>query len=191
MTLKQPRGRPAGPTTLKRRRVEELLRSPPAHIPMMTAAERAELEESFAAGERVRRQILKDYKHGATTPDSHAYDMASLGDESTEGHEKEVIARDRTYKEVADEGRAKGGHKNRRKADRQAALVCEHFRELLSRAVPHGPLSRSEVARRMQDRWPLDGRLGRLPSEKTLRNWIERGSPLPAHRVGKVLLGKK
>jgi hypothetical protein len=191
MTPKRPRGRPAGPSALERRRVEELLRSPPAHIPRMTAAERAELEESFVADERVRRQILKAYKHGATTPDAHAYDMASLGDESMEGHEAEVIARDHTYKEIADDARGKGGHKNRKKADRRAALVCEHFRGLLSRAVPLGPLSRSEVARRMQHRWPSDGRLGKLPSEKTLRNWIERGSPFAEHRVGKVLSGKK
>jgi hypothetical protein len=157
----------------------------------MTAAERAELEESFVADERMRRQILKDYKHGATTPDSHAYDMASLGDESMEGYEEEVIARDRAYKKIADEAREKGSHENRKTADRQAALVCEHFRGLLGQAVPLGRLSRVEVARKMQDRWPTDGRLGKLPSEKTLRNWIERGSPFPEHRVGKVSLGKK
>ncbi len=149
MISKRPRGRPAGPSTLERRRVEDLLRSPPVHIPRMTAAERADLEESLAAGERVRRQILKDYKHGATTPNAHAYDMASLGDESMEGHEAEVIARDHTYKTIADEARGKGGHENRKTADRQATLVCEHFRKLLSRAVPPGQPSRSEVARRM------------------------------------------
>jgi hypothetical protein len=191
MISKRPRGRPAGPSTLERRRVEDLLRSPPAHIPRMTAAERADLEESLAAGERVRRQILKDYKHGATTPNAHAYDMASLGDESMEGHEAEVIARDHTYKTIADEARGKGGHENRKTADRQATLVCEHFRKLLSRAVPLGQLSRLEVARRMQDRWPPDGRLGEVPSERTLRNWIERASPYPEHRVGKVSLSKK
>jgi hypothetical protein len=191
MSEKRTRGRPVGPSTLERRRVEKLLRSPPAHIPLMTPAELAEHEESIAAGERVRKQILKDYKHGATTPNAHAYEMASLGDESMEGHEADVIARDRTYKKNADEARGKGSHENRKTADRQASLVCEHFRGLLSRAVPLGPLSRSEVARRMQDRWPSDGRFGKLPSEKTLRNWIERGSPFPEHRAGKVLLGKK
>lgn len=73
----------------------------------------------------------------------------------------------------------------------KASLVCEHFRELLRRAIPLGQISRSEVARRMQDRWPSDGRLGKVPSEKTLRNWIERGSPFPEHRVGKISLAKK
>jgi hypothetical protein len=191
MTAKRPRGRPAGPSTLERRRVKELLRLPPAHVPRMTDAERAELEKQLAAGEHVRKQILKDYKYGATTPDAHAYEMASLGDESMEGHEGKVLARDRTYKRIADEARGKGSQENRRTADRKAASVCEHFRDLLSQAVPLGRLSRSGVAKKMQERWPSDGRLGALPSEKTLRNWIERGSPFPAQRVGKVSLDKK
>lgn len=191
MTQKRSRGRPAGSATLERRRVEELLSSPPAHLQGMTVAEQAAVDESLAAGELLRRKILKEYKHGATTPDAHAYDMASLGDESMEGHEADVLARDRAYKRRADEAREKSSKEKRKAADKQATLVCEHFRELLRRAVPLGQLSRSEVARRMQDRWPSDGRLGEVPSEKTLRNWIERGSPFPEHRVGKISLAKK
>lgn len=191
MIQKRPRGRPAGPAALERRRIDELLRSPPAYIPRMTAAEHAELEKSFAANERVRKQILKDYKYGATTPNAHAYDMASLGDESFQGHEHAILSRDREYKEVADKARLSSSVQKRNATDTQACKVCKHFRTLLSRAKPLGPLSRSDVARGMQSRWPSDGSLGTVPSERTLRDWIRRGSPFAEHRVGSVSLGKK
>lgn len=191
MNQNRPRGRPAGPATLERRRIDELMESPPAHIPRLTAVEQAELEKSFAANERVRKQILKEYKYGATTPNAHAYDMASLGDESLQGHEHAILARDREYKEVADRARLKSSVQKRNTTDTQACKVCEHFRTLLSRAKPLGPLSRSDVARRMQSRWPPDGSLGAVPSERTLRDWIRRGSPFAEHRVGSVSREKK
>jgi len=191
MSQKRPRGRPVGPSTLERRKVEELLRSSPAHITRMTKAERAEVEDGIAASERVRKQILKDYRHGATTPYAHAYKIASLGDESMEGYKADVLAYDHKYKKIAETARENSAEEKRKTADEQAALVCEHFRTLLSRAVPLGPLSRSEVAKRMKYRWPSNGQLGELPSERTLRNWIKRCSPFLDQRIGRTLSGKK
>jgi hypothetical protein len=56
-----------------------------------------ELEESFRQSERVRQEILRGYKHGPTTPDNHAYEMATLGDESMMGHEARILENDKSF----------------------------------------------------------------------------------------------
>ena len=85
------RGRPKSQARLEQEQTEELLRNRPCHITPMTDERTKELEESFRQSERVRQEILRGYKHGPTTPDNHAYEMATLGDESMMGHEARIL----------------------------------------------------------------------------------------------------
>ena len=100
MTAKK-RGRPFSKATLEKQRIEKIMRTIPSHLPKLTDEELAELEEGFKHNEKIRLEILKTYKYGSWTPDEHAYNMASLGDESFEGYEQKVLDDDARYSQQA------------------------------------------------------------------------------------------
>ena len=113
------RGRPLGKETLEKLRIEKMMREIPTYLPRLTSEEKAELEESIQQGEEIRLEILKTYKHGSWTPDEHAYSMASLGDESFEGHEQKVLDDDARYSQQAKKYRADAGTEIKKCRDRQ------------------------------------------------------------------------
>jgi hypothetical protein len=186
MSAPKRRGRPPSAKTLKARQIDEWLSNPPPHIKSLTEAERAAFEESFEHNERIRQQILKDFKHGRSTPDSHAYSMESLGDEMLSGHEGKILADDQAYRERAQRYREAGARQRRQEASRSAKQTCEKYKDLLQQLEPLGPLTITQVTRRMHEEWDKRRNDGDPPSERTLQNYIRRASPFPEHRSGKT-----
>ena len=124
MTTKK-RGRPLGKGTLENLRLEKMMREIPAYVLKLTADEKAQLEESFKHDEKIRLEILETYKHGSWTPDEHAYNMASLGHESFEGYEQQVLDDDDRYSRLAKKIRSNAGTEIRRKAEIRQDKVME------------------------------------------------------------------
>lgn len=180
------RGRPPSAKTLGARQREEWLNNPPAHITRLTEAEKAELDERFEHDERIRQEILKDFKHGRTTPNSHAYEMASLGDEALYGFEDQVFQRDAVYRDRADAYRRGGSRAVHNNSLSRAAEVCRNFKPMLDRVEPRGQLSLTHASELMRRLWNQYHNKGDPPSARTLRTWIRQASPFPEHRVGKV-----
>jgi hypothetical protein len=168
---KRPRGRPLSPETIEARRVKNMLVNLPPHIPRMSVEEQAEFEKWDANLEEIRKQILATYRHGNSTPTTHAYNMASLGDESLHGHESNILKEDEEYKKRADRYREKGTNEAVRSAQLRVTKVAKHFESLLARTKPLGPLTHAEAARRMLRSWPKE--FGEAPSERTLRRQIK------------------
>ena len=200
------RGRPKSAATLERERIEEILKNTPVYLPKITAKKKKQLLESIAHGETIRLEILQTYKTSATIPDDHAYQMASLGDESMIGHEREVIQRDERYQQQAIAFRAAGVRIVSGTATGRAKVLCEKNRVLLELMKPFGNLTLSDVARKIRRDWAnlhphslMPGETGKLkdrgllgdpPSIRTIKNYIRQASPFPQQRVGKTLLKK-
>ena len=201
------RGRPKSAATLETERIEEMLQNTPAYLPKITAEKKNQLLESIAHGEAIRLEILKTYKTSATIPDDHAYQMASLGDESMIGYEQQVIQRDARYQQQAKALRAAGVLKVRKTAARRAKELCDKNRVLLETMKPFGHLTLSDVASKIRRDWSnvhphslMPGETGKLtergivgdpPSIRTIKNYIQQASPFPEQRVGKTSLRKK
>lgn len=182
MIVKKPRGRPPNAATIERRRIEEILKNPPAYLPPITDDEKQQVEDSFKASEIIRKRILKDYKHSATIPDDHAYTMASLGDESLEGYEDVIISRDDEYRRVANENRRNGAKATRGEAEKWIKALLTKNKSLIGKIKPNGPHTITGVARiivgewdqRGVVEWELRGVGGKHPSEKTIRNHLRK-----------------
>jgi hypothetical protein len=174
LNIKRNRGRPQSKVTHERLRIAELLKELPSYLPPVSAEELEALNASAAANEEIRQQIIKDFRHGASTPNQHAYDMASLGDESLEGYESSVLARDKQYQKAAQAHRKGGAKANADESSRKVTELGRHFGSLLAQAKPNGPLPHTEVARRMRHSWPMNSMLGDPPKDRTLRSWIKR-----------------
>jgi hypothetical protein len=181
------RGRPPSKATIERRRVEEMLRNHPEHLPLLSAEQKAALKESFDQAERIRQEILRDYKYGKTTPDSHAYSMASLGDESLIGHEKNILEDDIFYEKRAENYRAAGAKATSEKAKVRIDKLKKINQHLIARIRPGSRYSPHSVAQMIQSQWetisPVERHSGEehlqcrgdgqaCPSVSTLRRWI-------------------
>ena len=169
---KRNRGRPKNPATIERQATERWLYNLPKHCKLIP-------EESFTkewseSTERVRQQILSDYKHDATVPDYHAYEMASLGDESMFGFEKGIMERGQFYRARCKENRASGTLRNSQKSMEKARWLCEDNSDLLERMeTPNGP-SLNSIVTMIVDHWDERGVTEEPPSKRTLTRWINK-----------------
>lgn len=177
------RGRPPSSATLEARRCQELLKT----LPTMTAEERAEVDSSILSETLVRNQILKEYKYGATTPDSHAFAMASLGDESLKGFESVILLADQQHERLAKVSRQKGTHSVRQLTQARIKKVLKHYERIIADTKPFGRHSVSGAADRILKNWPSDSSLlGEAPSKRTLREWLRQYVQARTQFVGKV-----
>lgn len=181
------RGRPPSKATIERRRVEEMLRNRPEHLPTLSAERQAALQESFEQAEGIRQEILRDFKYGKTTPDSHAYSMASLGDESLIGHEKRILEDDVNYAKRAESYRAAGAKATSEKAKVRIANLKKINQRLIARIESGSRYTPHSVAQMIRRQWktisPAERHSGEdhlrcrgdgqaCPSVSTLRRWI-------------------
>ena len=188
---KAKRGRPISESTKEKRRLEEMFANPPKHIKKMTKAEAKDVQEMLVNLEKVRKEILKTFKHSATTPDQHAYDMASIGDEMMEGHEEKILQRDEEYETRARNFQQSGGKETKKAADVKAEEIYKLNKSLIDKIRPLGHHSVTSAAKIILNEWSKRGIDIEKPSERTIRNLIIRGSPHPAHKVGKGSKPKK
>ena len=182
---KAKRGRPISESTKEMLRLEKMFANPPKHIKKMTKAETKNVQEILINMEEVRKEILKTFKHSATTPDQHAYDMASIGDEMMEGHEEIILERDEEYETRARNFQQSGGKETKKAADTKAKEIYKLNKSLIDKIRPLGQHSVTSAAKIILMDWNKRGIHGEKPSERTMRNLIIRGSPHPEHKVGK------
>jgi hypothetical protein len=168
------RGRPASAATIERRRIAELLSNLPAHAKFKSDETAREIQNLLENLEAAERQILRQYRTSATIPKSHAYEMASLGDESLRGFESEIIARDQQYQMESERARSRGGQARGDGPTSRAKRLAEINTDLIQK-VDSGEMSSREAARRIHKRWQKRG-VPDLPqpSQKTLERDVRR-----------------
>ena len=162
------RGRPPSTTTLEMRRIEAMLKSMPKHLPKLTKAEKSEFDKSFAQTEKIRQEILKSFKHGRTTPDDHAYAMASIGDESLIGHEQKILDADDEYKYKAKRYREWGTSATRDKNSDRKASINKTNQVLISKIRPNGRFTLHRVVKMIHEQWDSMLHTDKFQGEKSL-----------------------
>ncbi len=145
----------------------------------MNAKEQARAQALLESLEVGRRQILKDFKHGQSTPDDHAYRMASLdgtestSDKSVSVYIKKLLAQDKEFKDKAKDFRHAGGIPAMEAAQKQASDLCLLNQDLLDKLIPAGRLTANGIAETIRREWEKRGTGGKRPSVRTLRRQIE------------------
>jgi hypothetical protein len=189
---------------------------PPSHV---TLAKRAQIEaESLFMSERPQRQgqaafsemrssenstawianleaarikVLKEFKHGQSTPNQHAYEMASIGDEWFDGDNKKfaqkITDRDAAFRSKATQIRQKAGGSNIRKSRSRSELILEINSVLINKIETSPAFNTHSVALRIRKEWEavdhlLSGELaslkrrgdGKQPvSVRQIERWIK------------------
>jgi|AntAceMinimDraft_12_1070368.scaffolds.fasta_scaffold15339_4 hypothetical protein len=181
MSAQRKRGRPKSAETIEKQRIEAMLNSPSRF--KLTAQQHEELEVEYQKSEEIRKHIINAYNGGnPSIPNEHAYEMDSLGDESMEGYEHLVLARDAEYKRIALVGQKLGAEKNKNNSYNQAVKLCKKNKDLILRIKPNGNLSVSRVAELIFENWSERGTgttfstktVGGKPSTKTIIRYINK-----------------
>ncbi len=202
------RGRPLKAETVESRIAAEKLRNRPSHLPPPSTKKLQDLKNLIASMDVAEQAILSAYKYSVTTSSNHAYTMASIGDESmTKEITSRVIEQDNRIRKGLTDNPKEGGKAVKTNAIHRAEKICQLNKILLERLRPLGPLSLSDVAKKIFREWDtvrpelrLEGEPptlsargigGKKPTIKTIGNYIKSASPFPMHRVGKTSLRKK
>lgn len=174
MNQTKKRGRPKNQSTIEKERQDDLL-SELRKLRPITEEEKKFYETMHKNGEEVRQQILKDFKTHKMIPDDHAYTMASIGDESLEGYEDKIIAKDNYYQEKIKSSTARGGETLSFEADRRALSVWDKNRDLIARMNRDtNKLTLNGAAGIIRDNWDKRGDGNEKPSENSIKNWYHR-----------------
>ena len=166
------RGRPpSSAATIENRRIEEMLRNAP-DFARRTDKAQASFELDDTHNENIRLKILRQYKgNDPTIPDSHAYEMASIGDESLIGCEATILAHDAKFQAKSKHNKSAGTEATHKKSLIQAAVICEKNKDLISCIRPAGRLSVNGVAKSIWFDWSKRG-YGDKVTVRTLINYI-------------------
>ena len=207
MTEKK-RGRPLKAETVESRLAAENLRHRPSYLPPPNTEKLQGLNELIASMDDAEHEILAAFKYSITTSAYHAYAMASIGDETmTEEITAAVLKEDAEIRKGLKNNPQAGGKSVKNTAVQRAEKICTLNKILLERLRPLGPLTLSDVARKIIREWDLiqlgsllpgepptllaRGISGEKPTTKTIGNYIKSASPFSVHRVGKTSLRKK
>jgi len=207
MMAEKKRGRPLKPETLESKKAAENMLNRPAWSTQISTTKQAELNELISSMDRAEKEIIAQYKYSQTTSVQHAYAMASLGDESMNDFEEALLKRNKRKRSESSESKKMGADAVKKMAAARACELCQINKILLERLKPLGPLSMSDVAKKILKDWDhLDpsslllgeprtlrcrGLPGKPPSAKTIASYIKKFSPFHPHRVGKTSLGNK
>lgn len=191
-TVKKKRGRPKSEATLERERVEAMLKSVPERR-RMTPTEKGEMQALIESFNQWEKEILKDYPN--PIPRRLAYEMASLGDESMEGHEQDVLRRYEKGRSNNLKNLSEGTIvKKISAAKRKEEILLKN--EALINKIGTRPYTTNHVAKKILKEWdsiPLGGQIGqsshlkkrgddeKRPSVRALNGWIA-SLRKPAHK---------
>jgi hypothetical protein len=131
--IKRKRGRPKSLDTIERERIEALLREPPSYILNMSAEEATAFKGLCENWSRVENEILNQYRTAPSIPKEHAYEMASLGDESIEGYEDQILAKDKIYRSRIKKMQMTGSAGRARSAKNNSEKLVEKNIDLIQR----------------------------------------------------------
>ncbi|MEY3978765.1 MAG: hypothetical protein RLZZ375_194 [Pseudomonadota bacterium] len=198
-TVKRNRGRPKSLLTLERERVKDMFAQMPPHLPSEDSELMQILKASRSQVDEVEKEILRDYKYDASVPDSHAYAMASVGDEVMEGYDLIILAKDEAHRRRIARQHQSGRDTTKQNANYRAAKVIAKNKAMLSEFLYARGESISAVAKKILTEWDYvsaehrirdetitargDG--GPAPSHRTLRDWIASHSNTPTTNIGK------
>ena len=187
------RGRPPSQATLAKRaqieaeRVfmsERPQRQEQAAFSDMRSSE--DLTAWIANLETSRKKILKEFKHGQSTPDQHAYEMASLGNEWLDGCNnkflQELVARDASLKSKATKIRRKAGGTNIQKSRSRSDPILEINSVLINKIESSPAFNIHNVADRIHREWHAVKR--RLSDEpESLRRRGDEKEPVSVRQI--------
>ena len=189
MTNKRGRGRPKSAATIEHERIEALLKNRPEHLRGVKPEPHLFSSDWFEQSERVERAMLTNYRYSSQTPMSHGYSMASLGDETLSGYEKQILGDDARYAENTRQAQIDGGNSRRKNAQLAADSLFQQNADLWSK-VQSKRMSLSRAAGIIHDEWdeiPVGslsappnlkqrGAGGPVPSLGTIKNHLKRGA---------------
>jgi len=107
------------------------------------------------------------------------------------GYEERILQRDKEYETRARDFQQSGGKETKKAADVKAEEIYKLNKSLIDKIRPLGHHSVTSAAKIILNEWSKRGIDIEKPSERTIRNLIIRGSPHPAHKVGKGSKPKK
>lgn len=182
------RGRKPGPDLLEKRRVEVELKHRPVHLSEPTERKTQELNNWLKQSESIRQKILGDFVHGVWTPDEHAYQMASLGDETLDiGTEEKILDNEDKYSRLAKSIRSEAGRSTAAKhADRKIA-VLEINRHLIAKIGTGSRYNIHSVAGMIRDQWDSLTPAQRLRDESALERRGDGKTPVSLRTIERWL----
>ena len=207
--MKKGRGRPPSQETIERHRIEEMFKNRPQHIKQADFDDQDAMLKSMDAA---CRDLLSHYKSYPTIPQSHIYEMASIGDEAMHSYESLIIQNNERLMDDIHIDRQKGSQETQSNSQKTARALCEKNKILLERMQPFGRLSKNQVASIIQSQWeyiPTESRqageenlkcrgiLGfgsnskKIPSIRTIERYISLGSPFTQQKVRQGSRDKK
>lgn len=193
------RGRPKSSATLERERIKEMFAQMPPFLPNGESELMRQLKASMPQVEEIERQILRDYKHDASVPSSHAYAMASVGDEAMSGYDSLILAQDEAHRQRIANQRKSGTNTQKKNARDRAEKIVEKNKLMLSELVGARGKSVCVAAKKIRGEWShvtiaqrvkgevltARGDANPAPSLRTLREWITRRQIIPTNNDGK------
>ena len=198
-TVKRNRGRPKSLLTLERERVKDMFAQMPPHLPSEESELMQILKASRSQVDEVEKQILRDYKYDASVPNSHAYAMASVGDEAMEGYDSIILAKDEAHRLRIARQRQSGAEIKKQDAIYRADRVLEKNKLMIDEFLKVRGATISAVASKICAEWDhvavnqrtkgeiitARGDGGPAPSNRTIRNWITSRRNTPTSNLGK------
>jgi len=134
----------------------KMLFNRPTYLPPLTVEQIQKIEEKLTHYEKIKAEIIKTYKHGQWTPDEHAFNMASLGDELfNEDDVKTIIEDDEKFEGRAKRIRKKAGDKNHIKSNTQKKRVLEINKLLIKQINKSKKIKPHNVAQKIHEQWYL------------------------------------
>jgi hypothetical protein len=207
MMTQKKRGRPLSEQAQENLLAAQNLATRPSRLSQNKVPQQTDMISLLASMDQAEKEILKKFRYSQTTSKSHAYAMASLGDETLDDLEEKILERDKKKRNEVASNRDKGTKAVQEIASTRADEICRINRILLERLKPYGLLSLSDVASKIIQDWydiPLGSKLpgeptslrrrgvdGPPPTARTIRNYIRQASPLAHQRVGKTSMRKK
>ena len=114
--------------------------------------------------------------------------MASLGDESLEGHEQKVLDDDARYSQQAKKIRADAGAENQRKAGVRQGKVIEINKALIDKLKKSGTYNTHRIATMIHEQWESMEPVHRLAKEdKSLFRRGDGGKPVVVRTIERWL----
>ncbi len=198
-TVKRNRGRPKSLLTLERGRMKEIFVQVPPYLPSEESDLMRSLKASLSQVDGIEKQILRDYKYDASVPNSHAYAMASVGDEAMDGYDRIIMDQDEAHLRRVTRQRQSGAEIKKQDAIYRADRVLEKNKLMIDEFLKVRRATISAVASKIRAEWDhvavnqrtkgetitSRGDGGPAPSNRTIRNWITSRRNSPTSNLGK------
>lgn len=198
-TVKRNRGRPKSLLTLERGRMKEIFAQVAPYLPSEESDLMRSLKASLSPVDDIEKQILRDYKYDASVPNSHAYAMASVGDEAMDGYDRIIMDQDEAHLRRVTRQRQSGAEIKKQDAIYRADRVLEKNKLMIDEFLKVRGATISAVASKIRAEWDhvavnqrtkgetitSRGDGGPAPSNRTIRNWITSRRNTPTSNLGK------